>query len=306
MRKSIVILWLILIANVGVCFAQASGNIGYSQNGGNARAKQNERSKRAQAQTEVPPTATSMFVEASVLANVKADEFVAVFGLSQECSTVAECRLTMDTTINQFSGELKQLGINSEDFFVDFAAQNKIYAYEVSGNLAKEKLVGFELKKNIAIHYRDKLLLDKLVIAASKSKIFDLIKVDYIVKDIASIQGRLMEETARIIKEKATKYETLLNIKLQPPAQVYAEKPSIYFPTELYDSYTAYETEDVSSDDYKQKYIVKGARKSRTFFFNPLNADGFDMVINPVVIEPVVQVTLYLKVKYEIAQPPKQ
>jgi hypothetical protein len=47
---------------------------------------------------------------------------------------------------------------------------------------------------------------------------------------------------------------------------------------------------------------VQRARKSRTFFFNPLNADGFDAVINPIVIEPVVQFTLYLRVKYEVEQ----
>ena len=63
--------------------------------------------------------------------------------------------------------------------------------------------------------------------------------------------------------------------------------------------------EEQDSDDLKQKYTVKNARKSRTFFFNALDADGFDTVINPVVIEPVVQFTLYLKVKYEIEQPPK-
>jgi hypothetical protein len=50
----------------------------------------------------------------------------------------------------------------------------------------------------------------------------------------------------------------------------------------------------------RQKYAVQSARKSRTFFFNALDADGFDQVINPVVIEPVVQFTLFLKVKYEI------
>ena len=73
----------------------------------------------------------------------------------------------------------------------------------------------------------------------------------------------------------------------------------------MYDSYTAYESEEISSDYYRQRYTVQGARKSRTFFFNALNADGFDYVINPVVIEPVVQFTLYLKVKYEIEQTKK-
>lgn len=295
----------VIFASAVVCFAQASGNVGYSQNGGNAKAEQNERNKRAQAQAEMPPTANSMFIEASVLMNVKADEFVATFAVSQDCATVAECNQKMDATVSGYSAELKQLGISDGDVFVDFAAQNKIYAYEIAGNIAKEKLVGFELKKNIAVHYKDKALLDKLVIAASRSKIFDLIKVDYIVKDTGSVHNLLMEEAARVIKQKEARYEKLLGIRFQSPAQVYAEKPSIYYPTEMYDSYTAYESEEIGSNYYREKYTVQGARKSRTFFFNALNADGFDYVINPVVIEPVVQFTLYLKVKYDIEQAKK-
>ena len=298
-------LCLITIMCAGACFAQASGNVGYSQAGGNARAEANEKNKRTLAKEDAPPNATSMFVDASVLMNVKADEYVALFGVAQECNTVAECNQKMDATINEFSGELKRLGIGSEDVFVDFAAQNKIYGYEVAGGVAKEKLVGFELKKNVSIHYRDKLLLDRLVIAASQSRIFDLIKVDYVVRDTGIVQNRLMEEAARIVKLKAARYEKLLDVKLLHPAQVYAERPSIYFPTEMYDSYTAYESEEIGSNYYREKYTVQGARKSRTFFFNPLNADGFDYVMNPVVIEPVVQFTLYLRVKYEIEQAKK-
>ena len=37
-------------------------------------------------------------------------------------------------------------------------------------------------------------------------------------------------------------------------------------------------------------------------FFNALDGNGFDKVVNPVVIEPVVQFTLYLKVKYDVAR----
>jgi len=241
-----------------------------------------------------------MFLEANVLMNVKADEYVAVFGVLQEGATVAECNQKMDATVGEFSGDLKQLGIGGEDVFVDFASQNKIYGFQVTGSIAKERLVGFELKKNVSVHYKDKLLLDKLVIAASKSKIFDLIKVDYVVRDPTVVQSRLMDDAARVLTLKAALYEKLLGVKLQPPVQVYAEKPSIYFPTDMYDSYAASESEEMSSDSDRQKYTIQGARKSRTFFFNGLNADGFDHVTNPVIIEPVVQFTLYLKVKYEI------
>ena len=303
--KRAVLIFLFAAVAAQVCAAQASGNVGYGQSGsGRARAEANERNKRSVSKDDQPPNGTSFFVDASVLMNVKADEFVAVFGLLQECATVAECNQKMDATVNGFKVGLKGLGINDADTYVDFASQNKIYGYELAGTIAREKLVGFELKKNIAVHYRERDMLDRLTVLASQSKIFDLIKVDYIVKDTAAVQARLMDEASKVVEQKLQRYTRMLGLRIHPPGQVYAERPSIYYPTEMYDSYAAYESEDIeqNSDDLKQKYTVKNARKSRTFFFNPLDADGFDLVVNPVVIEPVVQFTLYLKVKYEVEQ----
>ncbi len=291
-----------LVAFPALVLAQASGNVGYSQNGGKARAVQNERSKRVLTKEDIPPTGTSTFVEANVLMNVRADEYVAVFGILQEGATITECSLKLDATIKQFTDELKTLGIADGALFVDFIAQNKIYGFEVTGEVAREKLVGFELKKNISIHFKDMTLLDKIIIAGSRSQIFDLIKVDYIVTNMDPIQDKLMEEASRIIKRKASRYEKLLEIKLQPPAQIYAEKSAIYYPTGMYDSYTAFESEQVGIPANRERLTTQTARKSRTFFFNGLDADGFDLVINPVVIEPVVQFTLFLKVKYEVKQ----
>lgn len=299
--KRLLLIVLALVACAAVALAQVSGNVAYSQAGGRAKAEQNERNKRILTKEEMPPTGASMFIDASVLMNVKADQFVATFAVSQEGTTVAECQEKMDAAIKDFSGELKSLGIGGDEVYVDFVAQNKIYGYAVEGDIAKEKLVGFELKKNVSIHYKDKALLDKLVIAASKTKIFDLVKVDYVVSDTTGVQNRLMEEAAAAIKQKATRYEKLLGTKLLPPAQVYAERPSIYYPTEMYDAYTAAESEEIVR--YRQNYTIQGARKTKTFYFHPLSGDGFDRVVNPVVLEPVVQFTLYLKVKYKIEQP---
>jgi len=296
---------VILFACPVLCAAQVSGNIGYAGAGGKARAQQNERNKRTLTREEMPPTSSSMFVEASVLMNVKADEYVAVFGVMQDGSTLTECLQKMDATITIFSGLLKPLGIAGSDLFVDFVAQNKTYGFELTGDIAREKLVGFELKKNVMVRFKDYGLLDKLVAAASQAQIFDLIKVDYILKDTSGVQNRLMQEAARLIKQKATRYEGFFGIRLRLPAQVYAERPDIYYPTEMYDSYTAAESEDITTNYYRQKYTIQGARKSRTFFYNALDAKGFDYVINPVVLAPVVQVTLYLKVRYAIEQQSK-
>ncbi len=286
-----------------ICAAQVGGGSVYGQGPTGAGTPQaNERAKRTITKDEMPPTATSMFLDASILMNVDADDYIAIFGISQEGATLEECSRKMGATIGQFSDELKQLGVDAKDIFVDFVAQNRIYGFDVAGDLAREKLTGFDLKKNVSVHYRDKSFLDKCIAAASRAQIFDLIKVDYIVKDIGGVHTSLMEHAARVLKRKAATHERLLGIKLRQPPQVYAEKYSSYFPTEMYASYVAHESEDLMTGYYRQKYAVQGARKSRTFYFDALNAKSFDQVVNPVQVEPVVQFTLYLKLKYDTGQ----
>ena len=283
----------------GYTRAQVSGNVGYGQNGAKTKAEQIERSERVLTAQDLPPTKTSMFVEADVLMNVKADEFVAVFGLSQEGATVQEAIEKMDTTVSEFTGALAALHIRPNDIFVDFIAQPKIYAYDVANNVAKEKLAGFELKKNISVHYTDRDALDKLVAAAAKAKIYDLIKVDYVVKDTNAVQDLLMAEASAVIKQKVARDKKLLGVKLELAPLVYAERTAIHYPTEMYDSYTAAESESLNRPPNLERNTIQQMRKGRTFFFNALDGNGFDKVINPVIIEPVVQFTLYLKVKYE-------
>src|SRR5437764_15118672 len=113
--RRVLLIAMLMIGSAATCDAQASGNVAYSQQGGHARAEQNERNKRVVASTEAPPTATTMFVEASVLMNIKADEYVAIFGVNQECTTVPECNQQMDATVAAFSGDLQRLGIGKDD-----------------------------------------------------------------------------------------------------------------------------------------------------------------------------------------------
>lgn len=304
MRKSLALGLAIILGGTGLCPGQVGGNIGYAQGGGKGRAEQKEQAKRILTQVDLPPTGNSTFVEADVMMNVKPDEYVAVFGVQREGETAAECNKKMNATVKELTDALKPLGVGGDALFVDFVAQNKIYGYELAGDVAREKLVGFELKKNVSIRYRDRDLLDKFVLAAANAEVFDLIKVDCVVKDVVLVREGLTEKAAMVIKQKAARYEKLLGIKLKPPAQVYAEKAATYYPTEMYDSYTAFESESVNADGPvdRRKYTIKATRKGKTFFYNALDAGSFDDVINPVVVEPVVQFTLYLKVKYEVEQ----
>jgi uncharacterized protein YggE len=301
-RDSIPLLTAVFLLVAGPSHAQISGNANFGQSGGRAAAEQREHAKHVIAKDDHPPSATSMFLEANVLMNVRADLYVAVFAVAHEGETLADCSRKMDATLKAFTDDLKALGIAGADVFVDFIAQHKIYRFEVTGNIAKEKLVGFDLKKNVSIRYTDPAVLDKLTAAASRSQIFDLVKVDYIIKDLNEIQDKLTQEAARVLKQKTSRYQKLLGITLRPPMQIYAERFATHYPAELYDNYTAAETEAMSNAVDRQNYTTHLARKNRTFYFNSLSADGFDDVITPVYNEPVVQCTLYLKVKYEVEQ----
>ena len=273
--------------------AQVAGNIAYAET-------KHKRESHDIALGSISPDETAVFVDADVLFNAKADQHVAVFGASHEGRTVQECNQKLDAQINEFTTQLKTLGIKSEDLVVDFIAQNRIYDYEVAGDLANEKLTGFEVKKNISVPYKERDWLEKLLIAAAKSNIFDLIKVDYVVNDVTAIREKLLEEGARIVKEKAERYGKLFGIKFRSQVQVYAAKYETVFPTESYDSYTAFETGKVTENNFNPRFKIREARKTKTFFFNARDAGDFDYVINPVVTEPVVQFSLHLKVKHSV------
>jgi uncharacterized protein YggE len=288
--KKIILLLFIVSACVIAVQAQEAGNSVYN----NAKRKTSGVTVGTLYAIDQKDSVPSSFIEANILMNVKADEYLAVFGLAQEGATLLDGNKKIDTQINDFITSLKTLGVKDNDVFVDFITQNRVYDFGVAGNTAREKLSGFEVKKNIAVRYKDKLLLEKMLAVASKASIFDLIKVDYVVSDLAAARDKLLEEASKIIKKKEENYSRLLGVKLRPHS-IFIEKYNTFFPSEMYNAYTAYESGNIDGGN-NMRVVEK--RKASTFYFNPLHVGEFDSVINPVGVEPVVQLTLYLKVKY--------
>ncbi|HZS48893.1 MAG TPA: SIMPL domain-containing protein [Blastocatellia bacterium] len=286
--KKIFLLVVAIVACVGSIQAQTSGNVAYSE-------KTRIRPHETPSGTTQTPDG-SVYIEAYVLFNGKADEYVATFSASQEGRTIHECNQKLASQIQEFSGELKAVGIKDEDIDVDFVVQNRVYDYQVNSGSATEKLSGFEIKKNIAVHYKEKGLLDNLTNAAAKANIFDLIKVDYVIDNPAPIRERLLKEGARIIREKEASYENLFGLKFRSPVEVTTEKYETVYPKDQYDSYTAFETGQVDPGN-SQTYRVTQARKNTTFFFNGSDPGLYDLVINPVVSEPMIQISMYLRVR---------
>lgn len=276
-----------------VTFAQMGGGLAYGQSGFPEadEARRNELAKRN------VPFGEGRFLDASVLMNIKPDEYVAVFGINGEGKTLSEAQSNIDVAVRKLAANFQGLKVAQGDMFVDFVAKNRIYGYDTSEpNLAKEVVVGFEVKKNVSVRYREHAMLDQLIAAAGKSSVFDLVKVDYVVKDVSGARRKIMEEAARVIKAKVLEQEQLFGVKVERVIQVMPSHVSFYYPAEMYESYVAQESEQM--DGYRQNMNVQRARKPRTFYYNPLSPKDFDAVVNPSLIEPAVQVAIYVRVKY--------
>jgi uncharacterized protein YggE len=284
-----------LFLTVNVC-AQESGNRIYGNSGYYQQRRQLPTNSGMLAANQ-----SGYAIEASVLTNLKPDAFVVVFGVNDEAKASAASNEKVNSRIAEFVHELGPMGITKNDLFVDFITQNRVYDFSVSGSAATENFTGFETKKTVAVRYRNRDLFERIVSAAAKVKIFDLIKVDYIVSDFEKVRARLFEEAVKVIKSKESVYVKSLGVSLAPVGLA-SEKYDVSYPNEAYQRYQAFETGDAStySSNGSSSRVIQ--RKSFTFFYEPFEASRFDAVLTPLGIEPAVQYTVYLRMQYEPRQ----
>lgn len=238
-------------------------------------------------------------IEARVLTNLKPDAFVVVFGVNDEGPNADTSNDKVNAKIRNLLQKLKPLGIESNDTFVDFITQNRIYDYTVSGTQATESFSGFETKKTIAIRYKNRDVFERIVSAATDSKIFDLIKVDYIVSDFNAVRASLFEAAAKVLKSKEQKYASALGVSANPVG-LSVEQYNVSYPAEAYQRYQAYETGDASVHNPQGVSSRIVQRKSSTFFYEPFESSNFDSVLAPLGLEPMVQFSIYLRMQYQV------
>ena len=235
------------------------------------------------------------YIDAKILTSLDTREYIAVFGLSQEAEKVNDANKKLQEQIRAFQQSLVSLGVRPEDTYVDFVSQNRVYDFAPKGSTARERLTGFQVKENLMVRYQDHTLLDRIVPLAAQAGIFDLIKVDYVTADLSSVRDQMAAESQRIVKQKEEAYAKL-GIKLTP-VSVAMEAFDTFQPSEAYNSYHAFETGSVDDN-----YRVVEQRKNSTLYFDALSAGKFDAVLTPIGLEPRVQATYYLRIKYFVSE----
>jgi uncharacterized protein YggE len=292
--KRCTLLILSLFATV-TTFGQESGNQIYGNNG-----YYQQQRRHLQTNTGALGNSNESYaIEASVLTNLKPDAFVVVFGANAEGSNAATSNQKVNAKIEDLIQRLKLLGIESNNVFIDFITQNRVYDFSVAGTQATENLTGFETKKTVAIRYRNRDLFERIVSAAADSRIFDLIKVDYIVSDFDSVRAGLFDAAVKVLKGKEQKYANALGVSLGAVG-LSIEKYDVSYPSEAYQRYQAFETGDATVYNNQGTSSKVVQRKSFTFFYQPFEASSFDSVLAPSGLEPVVQYSIYLRMQYQV------
>ncbi len=310
---NVVVFFLLFCPYIG--YGQAAGNYYYNQEvskrslsslSNNAdfesNAGYNYRNNYQQAQTYYPVITgsdTSFVLEANVMMNVQADEYVIILGTMQVGETVESCHELINKRITAFTTAVAGLGIKKEDMYIDFISQFPIFEVEVEKKLFSttynEIPKGFEVKKNIHLRYKDPKIVEKLLIEAAKNEIYDIIKVDYIVNNMSSVNDSLRNSCINIIGRKAKEFKKL-GVKFDANNyQTVSDNISSTYPIERYSTFVEFDRK-MGGNNNQGKISARGDVPS--LYYNKQSYNSYDLVINPAVVEPVVQFSCNVKVKY--------
>ncbi len=301
MKKTVLFLFILLLTNTSI-FAQASGNANYSQQEYNSNFRYFNKQT-----TEVPYLTTyenQIKLRVNALANVKAESYLAVFNITQVSKTAKEADETFNSRIRKVVENLKNANIDESDIFVDMISLVPKYEWESDKKLFSSNMIevpaGFELQKNLNIYYKNSKELDKIVTICAEQEIYDLVKVDYFVSDVNQVYTNLRELALAEMGKRIKSFEKI-GFKLDTLFKIVNEEKSYAYPPDRYKSYAAYRSNAI---DYKKSTDkVYRAEKQTSLYYDPVSFKDFDIVVNPVMKEPMVQFSYSLQINFTKEKP---
>jgi uncharacterized protein YggE len=297
MMKSILTFLTLFIFSPAFLHAQVGGNQIYTGNSTQIRVA-SPSSKQS-----IQTTDSTLVINASILLNQLADQYMVSVGVQQEAENPLASNKKINERIDALQKSLKQIKVQPKDIYVDFVSQTRVYDYKVDGNQAQQIETGFEIKKNVIIRLDDINLFDRLVELCAEQEIYDIIKVEYISKDVDAIYNQLFTEAVKMIEARKKLYLSASNVKLTGVSRISDETFSQAHPKTGYQEYRAFETSQLNiQNNYnnRERFIQQEARKLRTFYYEGLDASGFDKVINEADPRIGIQYAFHLSIWYEL------
>jgi uncharacterized protein YggE len=251
--------------------------------------------------SSISSTDSTLTVTAKVLLNQEADYYLLTIGANQIGQTVVEANQRLNERIDNVVKKIKKLGINDDDLYLDFIAETKLYDHKITDKEVVEYFDGFSIRKNLMIKVDQLNQIDQIINACSEEEIYDIIKVDYVSRDLETINAQLLAEALKIVQHKKMVFEQNSSLAASGAYRLAAERFKIYYPKNLYKQYEEAHESSLVKNYYNSSFTKKETRKERTFYYDGMETEsGVDKIIDA--ISPVVgiQYILELRVVYEL------
>ncbi|MDG1714874.1 SIMPL domain-containing protein [Lacinutrix sp.] len=248
------------------------------------------------------PTIT---IDVKALNSIVADSYTAVFNLVQIGETAEDTNKLMNERVNDVKSALTAQGIFSKDIIIDVISFVPVYETVVEKKLFSKKYnevpKGFELQQNLHIKFTEVNQFEKILAACAKNEIYNLVKVDYFIENIEAVYTKLRAEILKTLKAKKQFYLDL-GFDLANYKPTMADTKYCHFPREFYKNYQAFNS--ISLEAIKKPKGIIQAKKQTSYYYDPLSFKEYDVVINPSIVEPVIQIGMEIKLQY-IEKPKK-
>ncbi|EDP72421.1 hypothetical protein FBALC1_15007 [Flavobacteriales bacterium ALC-1] len=238
-------------------------------------------------------------IDVKALQNVSATTYTAIFNVSQIGPSAEKTNLLMKNRIDSIKSRLINKGITQKNIAIDVISFIPVYEVEVTKKLFSKTYTevpkGFELQQNIHIQFTKTYQFESILEACAKSEVYNLVKVDYFIENIQEVYKNLQNQLLKLIDDKKN-YYNVLGFDMSQYNVAIADDKYCYFPKDFYQSYQAYNS--VSFDALKKNKPITTIKKQTSYYYQPLTYESYDVVINPSILEPVVQIGMNIKLVF--------
>ena len=303
--KNIILVFILYFVFSNYSTAQVSGNANYNH-------------QKTYLKSELKPeyrinSTDQIMISVRGIYNEMDSRKIAYFSLTQHGKNIEEVNEMMDERISAVRSKIKTID-QDIGFHVDMISFVPKYAYETTKKLFSKRTYnevpsGFELKKNLHISYSNAETLDEIIPICAASEIYDLIKVEYISKNVEAIHDSLRTKAFEVYESVLGFHEKVSGTDFSKKLKRMSDGFTTVFPKDRYKSYTAFSSTNLH---WQRKSVVNNTQKSVTQYYEPFPAINRDFVINPEILEPAIQtvyemtVIIQVKERKEITPPEKE
>lgn len=238
-------------------------------------------------------------IDVKGLQNASATTYTAIFNVVQIGPTAEQTSALMKERLDSITERLIKTGISKEQLVTDVISFVPNYEIEVTKKLFSKKYnevpKGFELQQNIHIQFTNTNQFEAILEACARNEVYNLVKVDYYIENIQEVYKNLQEQLLKLIADKKLFYKNL-GFDLTQYNVAIADDKYCYFPKDFYQSYVAFNS--ISFEALDKNKSITTVQKAKSYYYQPLTYETYDVVVNPSILEPVVQIGMNIKLVF--------